>query len=129
MASYATLSHFRENSITRFPKTYRLHHAAEFSSVIRFRCSVYGKFLHVFARPNGLPHPRLGLIVAGKIERLAVNRNKVKRALREVFRTVQRDLAGVDLVVRLRCAVEPGSLSRMTDEARRLMGELHRCHA
>lgn len=129
MTSGAKSSHFRENSITRFPKTYRLHQAAEFSSVIRFRCSVYGKFLHVFAKPNGLSHPRLGLVVASKIERLAVNRNKVKRVLREVFRARQRNLTGLDLVVRLRCAVDPGSLSRMTDEARRLMCELHRCHA
>ena len=33
---------------------------------------------------------RLGLIVAGKIERLAVRRNRVKRILREVFRARQQ---------------------------------------
>ncbi len=50
---------------------------------------------------------RLGLIVAGKIERLAVNRNRVKRILREVFRERQQEWAGLDVVMRLRCRVGP----------------------
>ena len=122
-------SHFRENFIIRFRKTYRLHQTEEFSSVIRFRCSVCGEFLHIFAKPNGLSHPRLGLVIAGKVERLAVNRNRVKRVLREVFRARQEDLAGLDLVVRLRCRVVPDGLSRMKDEAGKLMGGLYRCRA
>lgn len=63
------------------------------------------------------------------MERLAVNRNKVKRRLREVFRARQPDLGGLDLVVRLRCRVVPDGLAQMADEAGKLMGELQRCHA
>jgi ribonuclease P protein component len=104
-----------------------LHQADEFSSVIRFRCSVTGEFLQVFAKPNNLVHSRLGLIIAGKIERLAVNRNKAKRLLRETFRAQQRGLAGLDLVVRLRCRVSQGNFARLAGEAGMLMMQLQRC--
>ncbi len=113
--------------IIRFPKSHRLHQAEEFTSVIRFRCSASSEFLQVFAKPNNLVHSRLGLIIAGKIERLAVNRNRVKRLLREIFRTRQRELAGLDLVVRLRCRVSQSNVVRMTGEAEMLMIQLQRC--
>ncbi|MDE2366583.1 MAG: ribonuclease P protein component [Betaproteobacteria bacterium] len=111
----------------RFPKTHRLHNPEEFSSVIRFRCSTSSERLQVFAKPNGLAQPRLGLIVAGKIERLAVGRNRVKRVLREVFRARQQELAGLDVVVRLRCRIDPDEMPRMVAEAEKLMIQLQRC--
>lgn len=68
-------------------------------------------------------------MVAGKVERLAVNRNRVKRVLREAFRARQRDLTGLDIVVRLRCRVSHGhgNSLRMAGEAERLMVQLQRC--
>ena len=109
------------------PKSHRLHKAKEFSSVIQFRCSASSEFLQIFAKPNDLAHSRLGLIVAGKIEQIAAKRNRVKRLLRELFREQQQDLAGLDLVVRLRRPVTRDDSSRMTDEARALMIQLQRC--
>ena len=84
--------------------------------------------------PNSLAHSRLGLIVAGKVVRRAVGRNRVKRLLREVFRARQQDLAGLDLVVRLRRAPDAGALaetaaSHMVAEAETLMIQLQRCRA
>ena len=70
---------------------------------------------------------RFGLIVAGKIERLAVRRNRLKRILREVFRARQQELAGLDVVVRLRCRVAPNDALRMIAEAEKLMSQLQRC--
>jgi ribonuclease P protein component len=65
--------------------------------------------------------------VAGKIERLAVNRNRVKRVLREVFRARQEDMAGLDLVMRLRCRASDRSSAQLAEEARRLMIQLQQC--
>ena len=84
--------------------------------------------------PNSLAYSRLGLIVAGKVVRRAVGRNRVKRLLREVFRARQQDLAGLDLVVRLRRPPDAGALaetsrSRMVVEAGALMIQLQRCRA
>ncbi|WON75285.1 ribonuclease P protein component [Nitrosospira sp. Is2] len=111
----------------RFPKTHRLRKAEEFSSVIRFRCSASSEFLQIFAKPNNLSHSRLGVVVAGKIERLAVNRNRVKRLLREVFRARQGDLAGLDIVVRLRNRLSHSNSLNIAGEAERLMVQLQRC--
>jgi ribonuclease P protein component len=104
-----------------------LHNPEEFSSVIRFRCSASSELIQIFVKPNGLFHARLGLIVAGKIERLAVNRNRVRRILREVFRARQQELAGVDIVVRLRCRISPNNTPQMMAEAEKLMIQLQRC--
>jgi len=109
------------------PKSHRLRKANEFSSVIQFKCSASSEFLQIFAKPNNLAHSRLGLIVASKIEQLAAKRNRVKRLLRELFREQQRDLAGLDMVVRLRRPVIRDDSSRMIDEARALMLQLQRC--
>ena len=58
----------------------------------------------VLARPNGLGHPRLGMAVGVKSAGNAVNRNRVKRAIRELFRHRQHELPPVDLVVNSRPA-------------------------
>lgn len=47
---------------------------------------------------------RLGLVVAKKHARLAVERNRLKRLLRESFRHHKMELAGLDIVV----LVKPG---------------------
>lgn len=74
----------------------------DFSSVFRFRCSYRGGALDVLAAPNGLDIARLGLIVPKKVIRTAVGRNRVKRLLREWFRLGQVDIAGLDIVARLK---------------------------
>ncbi|TFH08495.1 MAG: ribonuclease P protein component [Nitrosomonadales bacterium] len=109
------------------PKSHRLHNAKEFSSVIQFRCSESSEFLQIFAKPNDLIYSRLGLIVAGKIERLAVKRNRAKRVLRALFREKQQDLAGLDFVVRLRRPVARADSSRLKDEGKALIIKLQRC--
>jgi len=43
--------------------------------------------------------PKLGIVISKKKVRLAVNRNRCKRIIRESFRTHQKLLAGLELVV------------------------------
>jgi len=50
-------------------------------------------------RDNGLGYARLGLAIAKKNIRRAVDRNRVKRLVRESFRHWQSHLAGTDVVV------------------------------
>lgn len=78
----------------------------EFSSVFRFRCVGGGSGLDVLAAPNGLDYARLGLIVPKKIIATAAGRNRIKRLLREGFRLNQVELAGLDVVARLKARVE-----------------------
>lgn len=52
-------------------------------------------------RPNQVGHPRLGMIVAKRLLARAVDRNRVKRCVRESFRQVLLELPACDFVVRL----------------------------
>jgi ribonuclease P protein component len=58
----------------------------------------------MIARPNGLEHARLGLAVGVKAAGNAVNRNRIKRLVRESFRSRQAGLPAIDLVVNARPA-------------------------
>lgn len=60
---------------------------------------VAGRSVLFLARANGLDHPRLGLVIGKKSVRLSVERNRLKRQIRETFRQSQCDLPGWDVVV------------------------------
>ncbi len=56
----------------------------------------------VLARDNEVGMARLGLAIARKCVKRAVERNRIKRIIRESFRTHRQALAGFDLVVMCR---------------------------
>lgn len=56
-------------------------------------------FFVLLARPNGLSFPRLGLAVSKKNIKTAVQRNRIKRLIRETFRQRKTTLGGCDYVV------------------------------
>ncbi|NWB90280.1 ribonuclease P protein component [Pseudomonas agarici] len=60
---------------------------------------VPGKNLLLLARNNDLDHPRLGLVIGKKSVKLSVERNRLKRLLRESFRLHQDSLIGWDIVI------------------------------
>lgn len=68
----------------------------------------------MIARPNGLGRARLGLAVGVRAAGNAVNRNRVKRVVREAFRHVHQELPAVDLVVNARPAAGKASNADMT---------------
>ena len=53
----------------------------------------------VLAAPNTLGFARLGLALSRKAMSLAVNRNRIKRLVRESFRSHQAHLGSIDIVV------------------------------
>ena len=58
-----------------------------------------GRSVLLLARDNGLDHPRLGLVIGKKSVKLAVERNRLRRIIRDSFRLHQQMLAGLDIVV------------------------------
>ncbi|TNF08894.1 MAG: ribonuclease P protein component [Gammaproteobacteria bacterium] len=62
--------------------------------------------LLLLARPNHFSHPRLGLVVAKKNIRHAVDRNRVKRVARETFRSAQDLLDSLDIIFLARQGLE-----------------------
>jgi ribonuclease P protein component len=55
--------------------------------------------------PGAANRPRLGLAISRKQARRAVERNRLKRLIREAFRHRQLDLPSVDIVVMVRSTV------------------------
>ncbi|WP_039916128.1 ribonuclease P protein component [Cellvibrio mixtus] len=90
-----------------FSKSLRLLESGDFQRVFDdapFRAS-HQHFL-ILARTNELDHPRLGLVIAKKHLRLAVERNRFKRLIRESFRTHQHTFSGIDVIVLSRKGLE-----------------------
>jgi ribonuclease P protein component len=81
----------------------RLKNPAEFQAVFKQPIRSKTPYFTLLATPNLREHARLGLIVAKRFERKAVRRNLVRRLIRESFRHHQRILAGLDVVVLVRC--------------------------
>src|SRR4051812_17407931 len=85
-----------------YARKHRLQHALQFDAVYAGKVRESRGPLTVFAIPNDLGHPRLGLSVGRRVG-TAPKRNRIKRLLREAFRLMQHDLPrGYDLVVNVR---------------------------
>ncbi|MGJ8688692.1 MAG: ribonuclease P protein component [Gammaproteobacteria bacterium] len=83
-----------------FNKKLRLLGAADFQPVFKHtRYKVSCQQLLVLATDSGTPFPRLGLVIAKKNIPKAVQRNRVKRILRESFRHNQSLLPTLDIVI------------------------------
>jgi len=84
---------------SQFPRSHRLLRPQEFRRVFEQPTRIKANGLMLLARSNQLGHPRLGLAVSKKTLPLAVQRNRIKRLAREVFRHLQHDLGAVDIVI------------------------------
>ena len=73
----------------------------DFSSVFNLRKLIASQHLVMRYRLNEANLPRLGLIVSKKTAKLAVQRNYMRRVLRELFRLSQQRLPVVDLVIQV----------------------------
>ena len=111
-----------------FARRYRLTKTDEFSSVFGFRRAFRGKLLmlHYQPRPEGMTEPRLGLVVGKKLLKHAVDRNRLKRIVREQFRLRRASLPGVDLVVRLAVKPKPLDGKQIADDIVALFDKLQR---
>jgi ribonuclease P protein component len=85
----------------RLPKQAKLVKTDDFSSVFNLRKRIANKHLVMRYCPNGNTSARLGLIVAKKTAKGAVQRNYMRRVLRELFRLNQHQLPALDVVIQV----------------------------
>lgn len=83
-----------------------------------------GRWFNLHYCPNTLGHARIGLVVAKKLARRAVQRNLVKRIGRDVFRHAQAGLPAHDLVLRLSAKLDTVTRRMMRDDMISLLGRL-----
>src|SRR5919112_5257251 len=106
------------------PKSRHLRLPSEFSAVYEAKTRESRGPLTVYALPNELGHPRLGMSVSRKVG-TAVRRNRIRRLIRESFRLLQHDFPqGYDLVV----VVRPHEPLMLAEYQKLLMGMLVRLH-
>jgi ribonuclease P protein component len=77
--------------------------------------------LHVSTGLSG--SSRLGVALTRRLLPSAVQRNRVKRALREAFRRHPVKFAGLDLVVMFRVRIEPSEERAVVDEIKGLLDQ------
>jgi ribonuclease P protein component len=108
-----------------FPKTARLLSPKDYKPVFdNSRYKVSTKQFLLLATASQARRPRIGLVIAKKHVSKAVQRNRLKRVLRESFRLRQSEIPLIDIVVLARKDADklaPLELRKMID---RLIDEL-----
>ncbi|WP_455209342.1 ribonuclease P protein component [Kaarinaea lacus] len=85
---------------TCFTRQHRLLHSREFQQVFNnTQCKSADQLLILLAAQNDCNRTRLGLALSKKRVKTAVDRNRLKRLVRESFRRHQQGLPSIDIVV------------------------------
>lgn len=105
-----------------FPPESRLRKSAEFQRMRNASLKIHTRNFLIVLEPSDGPQSRIGITVSTKIDKRATERNRIKRLVREVFRTHRLLLKQFfDIVVIARKNVADFSL----EEAKReLLGAL-----
>src|SRR5262249_48170279 len=81
-----------------FPRKHRLHKSSDFRRIFSRGKRIPSQNFLLYALPSSLPYSRLGIQVRSRIGN-AVQRNYIKRIVRETFRRKKGDFArSVDLI-------------------------------
>lgn len=102
-----------------FPRSARLTRAAEYRRVFQGAERFADRYFTLLAAPNG-PEPRLGLAISRRVAPRAVDRNRLKRLLRETFREQRERLPAVDVVAMARPAARHADSRELTAALQRL---------
>ncbi len=109
----------------RFYKNAKLIKTDDFSSVFNFRKRIFAGFIALHYQPNHLKMARLGLVVGKKVAKRAVDRNYMRRVLRECFRTQQHRLPAVDLVIRVQKKFDKNDFTQLQQEFNEVIAKLN----
>lgn len=109
----------------QFPRQHRLLSGSQFQPLFdspSWRVSSHHLLLLV--SPNDLDVPRLGMVIGKRRVRRAVDRNQLRRLMRESFRLRTQALAGLDIVILVRATVNPVDNSVINQELCRVWDKL-----
>ena len=106
------------------PRAARLRSRPQFTEALAEGPAGLRRHFTVYARPNGLTHARIGIIASKRVAPRAVDRNRAKRLVREMFRVMRHRLSGTDVVVQLRRWSPRGSVAAARADIARLLDEL-----
>jgi ribonuclease P protein component len=105
-------------------KEQRLRRKREFDAVYAHGRRFGNGFFGVTAHANAKGWPRLGLAVAVKTAGNSVERNRIRRVIRESFRLHQHEIPALDLVVSARARARGAARSELRAQLEPLWREV-----
>ncbi len=112
----------REHGLSR---RHRFAARGSFGPVLRSAKRIRGDAIIIHVLRATASTSRLGIALTRRLVASSVDRNLVKRMLRETFRRHPVKNDGLDCVVALRQRFEPATLAALREEAARLFDRLH----
>lgn len=112
----------------RLGRELKLLNGHQFKAVFRKKKSVHGRFFSIHAISNTSGFARFGVVVSRKVSKRAVQRNRIKRQIRESFRLIHPTLSSNDYVV----VSKPGTAEQENPTLRQELDRLwlkadHKC--
>lgn len=104
----------------------RLLRPADFKRAYATGRKYRNEFFSLNVTANTQQQPRLGLSIAARAVGNAVQRNRIKRQIRESFRQAQRELPAVDVVAAARSGAEKASAADLRLALRELWAKVAR---
>jgi ribonuclease P protein component len=114
------------------PREARLRRPADFAALRTSSGRLCGRCFHLRYASNALGHARLGLAISKRVSKRAVERNRIKRLVRESFRRARLQLPAVDVMVMAReqaAGVDGPLLLTPLDELGKIWLAVHAAHA
>ena len=109
---------------------HRIVSARHYRSVFNNRKRVGGHYFTIHKLPNDAGIHRLGLAVSRKVSKRAVDRNRIKRQIRESFRGYRssgdQPIRGLDMVVVARASANQAENVELRRELDRLLERVSR---
>jgi ribonuclease P protein component len=119
-APYALIRAAAPRGIRRF----RLTGTGAFEALFRHGRRRDGEYVQLLAVPAARSPGRAGLVIAKKALPLAVDRNRVRRLLRESIRAARPAVESYDVILRLKHGCLRAEFRRVAAEASRLLAAL-----
>jgi ribonuclease P protein component len=107
-----------------YPRARRLRTAADFKRVYANGRRMGNEFFTVNTQPNELSLARLGMSVAVRTMGNAVERNRLRRMIRESFRLHQASVPPLDIVIGARSAARSAPTAQLRSSLERLWQKL-----
>jgi ribonuclease P protein component len=105
---------------------YRLSGQGAFETVFRTGRRIDGRYLQLVVAPASPGIGRIGYVIGRKVLARAVDRNRVRRKLREVLRALRPAVTAYDIIVRLKRVANRSEQDAAVAEAARLLAGLLR---
>jgi ribonuclease P protein component len=110
------------------PRSARLLRAADFARLRESSRRLNAAHVTIHYRDNGIDSARLGMAVSRRVSRKAVDRNRIRRQIRESFRLHRAHLPAKDILVVARTSAAQQSNQTLRTDLETLWSRLRHAH-